>query len=76
MLDWLENGVKVFDQGINIDNFALQNHSLKPVEKEFLVSEIRRLMKCGAIDCVDYSPKCISPDYQPLLEQNENILSK
>ena len=61
VLDWLENGVKVFDQDVKIDNFSLPNHDLKPIEKQFLISEIRCLEKCGAIDHVEYSPKCISP---------------
>ena len=49
VIDWLEKGIRIFPPDVCIDQFHLNNHNLKPAEKDFLASEIRSLVKCGAI---------------------------
>ncbi len=42
-------------------SIKLNNHKLTPIQEHFIESEIKELLRSGAIRAVSDTPKCVSP---------------
>ena len=60
VLQWLTEGVPAFKDIQN--SFMLHNHVLNKEQKQFVRTEIKDLLSCGAIEECQELPRCVSPN--------------
>ena len=60
VLEWIKEGIDIPFHSLP-EPFELANHSLSPLQTDFVDGEIDRLVHNGAIEICDYKPSYISP---------------